>query len=67
MSKFRRVCINLPVEIETELRMFHADTIAMTGKSVSFSKLLSYMLEETLTEKRKQQWYNQHNCALVEL
>jgi len=67
MSQFKRICINLPADMEEELRVLHADTIAKTRKNISFSKLLSYLLRETLYEKRKQQWYGDHNCTLVEL
>jgi len=67
MSQFRRVCINLPSDIEEELRVLHADTIAETRKNISFSKFFSYLLRETLSEKKKQQWYSEHHCTFVEL
>jgi len=57
MSQFRRVCLNLPSDMEQELRVLHADTIAKTRKNISFSKFFSYLIRETLSEKRKQQWY----------
>ncbi len=67
MSKFKRVCLNLPVDVEQELRVLHADMIAKTRKNISFSKFFSYLIRETLTEKRVQQWYGQHDCTVVNL
>ena len=67
MSKFKRVCLNLPADLEQELRVLHADTIAKTRKNISFSKFFSYLIRETLTEKRKQQWYGDHDCTVVDL
>jgi len=67
MSKFRRVCINLPTEIEQELRVLHADMIVKTRKNISFSKFFSYLIRETLSEKRAQQWYGDHDCTVVNL
>lgn len=67
MSQFRRVCLNLPVDVEQELRVLHADMIVKTRKNISFSKFFSYLLRETLSEKRKQQWYGEHDCTIVNL
>ena len=67
MSKFRRLTINIPVEMEQELRELHVDTIANTRKYISFSKFFTYLIQENLSEKKKQQWYSEHNCKVVKL
>jgi len=58
MSQFRRICISLPADLEEDLRVLHADTIANTRKNISFSKFFSYLIRETLSEKKKLQWYS---------
>ena len=67
MSQFRRVCINLPLDVEQDLRVMHADTIAKTRKNISFSKFFSYLLRDTISEKKQQQWYGEHQCTIAEL
>ena len=67
MSQYRRVCLNLPVDVEQELRVLHADMIAKTRKNMSFSKFFSYLLRETLSEKKTLQWYGEHGCTVANL
>ena len=67
MSQFRRVCINMPVDVDQELRVLHADAIGKTRKNISFLKFFSYLIREALSERKKQQWYGEHNYDVVEL
>ena len=67
MSQFKRICINIPSEIEEEIRVLHANTIAKTRKNISFSKFITRLFEQTISEQRAQNWYYDHKCVLVEL
>ena len=67
MSKFRRLTISLPEEMEQELRALHVETIANTRKHISFSKFFTYLIQENLSEKRNHQWYYEHNCTVAKL
>ena len=67
MSESSRVCINLPKDLEEELRVLHADMIAKTRKNISFSKFFSYILREVVAEKRKMLWYGQRDCTIATL
>lgn len=53
--------------MEQELRVLHAEVIAKTRRHVSFSKFLSYLIQDILLEKGKQQWYGDHGCCMSEL
>ena len=67
MSESSRICINLPKDLEEELRVLHADMISKTRKNISFSKFFSYILRELVTEKKKMQWYGKRDCTIVHL
>ena len=67
MSESSRVCINLPKDLEAELRVLHADMISKTRKNISFSKFFSYILREIVTEKRIKQWYGERDCTIATL
>lgn len=66
MTESSRICINLPKDLEQELRVLYIDTISKTRKNISFSKFFSYLLQEIVEEKRKQQWYADHACIIVD-
>lgn len=53
--------------MEQELRVLHAEVIAKTRRNVSFSKFFSYLIREILSEKKKQYWYGEHDCTIIEL